>query len=153
AISGALCPSDIADHRSQSRRCRLNHVISCVQSQLITCKQGNASYRHFSPLELSAGDMYTDHQGTDDQCALMISVAPSVPPVCVHQCLVSGLISASCQYHITATYQCLPVHITATYQCPSELPFSVTHQCRLSVPISDACQCLSVPPTYASSSV
>ncbi|CAI9605710.1 unnamed protein product, partial [Staurois parvus] len=123
AISGALCPSDIADHRSQSRRCRLNHVISCVQSQLIT-----------------------DHQGTDDQCALMISVAPSVPPVCVHQCLVSGLISASCQYHITATYQCLPVHITATYQCPSELPFSVTHQCRLSVPISDACQCLSVPP-------
>ncbi|CAI9588366.1 unnamed protein product, partial [Staurois parvus] len=32
------------------------------------------------------GDMCTDHQGTDDQCALMICVAPAVPPVSVHQC-------------------------------------------------------------------
>ncbi|CAI9598929.1 unnamed protein product [Staurois parvus] len=73
--------------------------------------------------------MYTDHQGTDDQCALMISVAPAVPPV--------------------SAYQCLPVHINATYQCPSELPFSATYQCP-SVPpinaISTAYQChLSVP--------
>ncbi|CAI9621016.1 unnamed protein product [Staurois parvus] len=30
--------------------------------------------------------MYTDHQGTDNQCALMISVAPAVPAVSVHQC-------------------------------------------------------------------
>ncbi|CAI9588646.1 unnamed protein product, partial [Staurois parvus] len=79
--------------------------------------------------------MYTDHQGTDDQCALMISVAPAVPPASAHQC-----------------------HINATYQCPSELPFSVTyqcqsvppisaHQCRLSVPVSAAYQCcLTVPP-------
>ncbi|CAI9586249.1 unnamed protein product [Staurois parvus] len=82
--------------------------------------------------------MYTDHQGTDDQCALMISVAPAVPPVSVHQCLMSVLISA--------TYQCLPVHINATYQCPSELPFSVTRQCHLSMPISATYQCcLSVP--------
>ncbi|CAI9586147.1 unnamed protein product, partial [Staurois parvus] len=67
--------------------------------------------------------MYTDHQGTDDQCALMISVAPAVPAVSVHQC-----------------------HINATYQCPSELPFSVTHQCHLSVPPISASQCcLSVP--------
>ncbi|CAI9536881.1 unnamed protein product, partial [Staurois parvus] len=50
--------------------------------------------------------MYTDHQGTDDQCALMISVAPSMPPASDHQC------------HMNATYQCLPVHINATYQCP-----------------------------------
>ncbi|CAI9550504.1 unnamed protein product [Staurois parvus] len=56
--------------------------------------------------------MYTDHMSTDDQCALMISIAPAVPPVSVHHCLV-------------------PVHISATYQCPSELLFSVTHQCRL----------------------
>ncbi|CAI9576623.1 unnamed protein product, partial [Staurois parvus] len=77
--------------------------------------------------------MYTDHQGTDDQCALMISVAPAVPPVSVHQCLV--LISASCQCPSVphnATYQCLPVHINATYQCPFELPFmspiSATYQ-------------------------
>ncbi|CAI9534180.1 unnamed protein product, partial [Staurois parvus] len=93
--------------------------------------------------------MYTDHQGTDDQCALMISVAPAVPPVSVHQCLMSVP-------RASATYQCLAVHINATYQCPSELPFSVTHQCQsvlpvsamyqccLSVPISDACQCPSV---------
>ncbi|CAI9607963.1 unnamed protein product, partial [Staurois parvus] len=32
----------------KSRRCQLGHVISCVQSQLITCKQGNACFRHFS---------------------------------------------------------------------------------------------------------
>ncbi|CAI9612418.1 unnamed protein product [Staurois parvus] len=67
--------------------------------------------------------MYTDHQCTDDQCALMISVAPAVPAVSVHQC-----------------------HINATYQCPSELPFSVTHQCQSVPPISAANQChLSVP--------
>ncbi|CAI9539470.1 unnamed protein product, partial [Staurois parvus] len=77
-------------------------------------------------------DIYTDHQGTADECALMICVAPAVPPVSVHQCI--------------------PVHINATYQCPSDLPFSVTHQCqsvpplndnqcRLSVPVSAAYQC------------
>ncbi|CAI9611388.1 unnamed protein product, partial [Staurois parvus] len=71
----------------------------------------------------------------------MISVAPAVPPVSVHQCLMSVLISASCQ--------CPSVHINATYQCPSELPFSVTHQCQ-SVPPIKANQChLSVLPISA----
>ncbi|CAI9554026.1 unnamed protein product [Staurois parvus] len=61
----------------------------------------------------------------------MISGAPAVPPVSVHQCL---YVSAH-----QCTYQCLPVHINATYQCPSELPFSVTHQCCQSVlPVSAA---------------
>ncbi|CAI9542212.1 unnamed protein product, partial [Staurois parvus] len=77
----------------KSRRCQLGHVISCVQLQLIT-----------------------DHQGTADQCALMISVASAVPPVIVHQCHLSVLISATCQ-------------------CPSE-----PHQCHISVPTS-AHQC------------
>ncbi|CAI9544144.1 unnamed protein product, partial [Staurois parvus] len=82
----------------KSRRCRLSHVISCVQSQLIT-----------------------DHQGTDDQCALMICVAPAVPPVSIHQCQLSVLIHATCQ-------------------CPS-----VPHQCHISVP-TGAHQChISVP--------
>ncbi|CAI9543263.1 unnamed protein product, partial [Staurois parvus] len=81
-----------------SRRRRLCHVISCVQSQPI------------------AWDIYTDHQGTDDQCARMISVAPAVPPVSVHQCQMSVLINATCQ-------------------CPS-----VPHQCNISVPTS-AHQC------------
>ncbi|CAI9554463.1 unnamed protein product, partial [Staurois parvus] len=90
--------------------------------------------------------MYTDHQGTDDQCALMISVAPEVPPVSVHQCQQSVIISATCQCHINATYQCIPVHINATYQCPSELPFNVTYQCQSVPPISAANQChISVP--------
>ncbi|CAI9602805.1 unnamed protein product, partial [Staurois parvus] len=90
------------DH-GKSRTCRLGHVISCVQSQLITW------------------DMYTDHQGTDDQCALMISVAPEVPPVSAHQC------------H-------MPVSISGTCQCPS-----VPHQCHISVHTS-AHQChISVP--------
>ncbi|CAI9559064.1 unnamed protein product, partial [Staurois parvus] len=76
---------------------------------------------------------------TDDQCALMISVAPEVPPVSVHQCQQSVLI----------TYQCIPVHINATYQCPSELPFNVTHQCQ-SVPPINANQChISVLPISA----
>ncbi|CAI9547671.1 unnamed protein product [Staurois parvus] len=99
----------------------------CVQSQLITW------------------DMYTDHRGTDDQCALMISVAPEVPPVSVHQCQCSSV----------------PVPTNATYQCPSELPFNVTYQwqsvppinanqCHLSVlPISASQCCLSVPVSAA----
>ncbi|CAI9585361.1 unnamed protein product, partial [Staurois parvus] len=90
----------------KSRRCRLGHVISCVQSQLITCKQGNAGYQHFSPLELSE-ERRANHQGTDDQCALMICVAPAAQPVSVHQC-----------------------HISSTFQCSS-----VPHQCHISVPI------------------
>ncbi|CAI9594767.1 unnamed protein product, partial [Staurois parvus] len=81
----------------KSRRCRLGHVISCVQSQLITW------------------DMYTDHQSTDDQCALMICVAPAVPPVSVHQCQLSVLSMPPASAH-----QC---HI------------SVPHQCHISVPI------------------
>ncbi|CAI9586727.1 unnamed protein product, partial [Staurois parvus] len=109
AIAGALCPSDTADH-GKSQRCRLGHVISCVQSQLITW------------------DMYTDHQSTDDQCALMISVAPEVPPVSVHQCQQSVLISATCQCpsvpHISA-YQCTSMpHISAHLSCLSMSPIS-----------------------------
>ncbi|CAI9559773.1 unnamed protein product, partial [Staurois parvus] len=105
----------ITDH-GKSRRCQLGHVIICVKSQLIT-----------------------DHQGTDDQCALMISVAPAVPPVSVHQCLMS------------VPHQCyISVHINATYQCPSELPFSVTHQCQSVPPINATYQCASVPPNSAS---
>ncbi|CAI9568006.1 unnamed protein product, partial [Staurois parvus] len=83
------CVPRISPINGKSRRYRLGHAISCVQSQLISW------------------DMYTDHQGTDDQCALMISVAPAVPPVSVHQCQLSVLINA--------TYQCPSVHINATY--------------------------------------
>ncbi|CAI9561234.1 unnamed protein product [Staurois parvus] len=60
-------------------------------------------------------DMYTDHQSTDDQCALMICVAPAVPPISVHQCQLSVLIHATCQ-------------------CPSVPHFSA-HQYHISVPI------------------
>ncbi|CAI9541931.1 unnamed protein product, partial [Staurois parvus] len=110
----------ITDH-GKSQRYRLGHVISCVQSQLITW------------------DMYTDHQGTDDQCSLMISVAPAVPSVSVHQCLVSVFISASCQCpsvpHIRA-YQCtLMPHISAHLSCLSVSHISAS-QCHLSMPIS-----------------
>ncbi|CAI9532102.1 unnamed protein product, partial [Staurois parvus] len=74
--------------------------------------------------------MYTVHQGTDDQCALMICVAPAAPPASVHQCQLSVLIHATCQ-------------------CPS-----VPHQCHISVPISATSMphisahlsCLSVSP-------
>ncbi|CAI9586697.1 unnamed protein product, partial [Staurois parvus] len=73
--------------------------------------------------------------------ALMISVAPSVPPVIAHQCHLS--------VPINATYQCLPVH-NATYQCPIELPFSATYQCQSVLPISATYQCQQVPLISAS---
>ncbi|CAI9592257.1 unnamed protein product, partial [Staurois parvus] len=73
--------------------------------------------------------MYTDHQGTEDQCALMISVAPTVPHVSVHQCHLSVLINANCQCHINATYY------MSTYQCTS-MPHVSAHLSCLSVPDS-----------------
>ncbi|CAI9550299.1 unnamed protein product [Staurois parvus] len=61
----------------KSQRCWLGHVISCVQSQLIT-----------------------DHQSTDDQCTL-ICVAPAMPPVSVHQ---FQLCAHPC--HLPVPHQC-----------------------------------------------
>ncbi|CAI9581724.1 unnamed protein product [Staurois parvus] len=52
----------------------------------------------------------------------MICVAPAVPPVSVHQCLVSVLIRASCQ--------CPSV----PHQCHISVPTSA-HQCHISMPI------------------
>ncbi|CAI9605166.1 unnamed protein product, partial [Staurois parvus] len=85
------------------------------------------------------------------------------PPVSVHQCQQSVLISATCQYPSVAHHQCqsvppnsasqcrLTVPVTAAYQCRLSVPYiSAMYQCCLSVPISDACQC---PPTSTSSSV
>ncbi|CAI9620336.1 unnamed protein product [Staurois parvus] len=96
--------------------------------------------------------MYTDHQGTDDQCAL-ISVASAVPPVSVHQCIVSVLISASCQCpsvtHISV-FQCTSMpHISGHLSCLSVSPISAS-QCHLSMPISATYQCQSVPPNSVS---
>ncbi|CAI9595585.1 unnamed protein product [Staurois parvus] len=83
--------------------------------------------------------MYTDHQGTDDQCALMISVAPEVPPVSVEQCHVPVPISATSTPYISA-YQCTSMpHISAHLSCPSVSPISAS-QCHLSVPVSAAYQ-------------
>ncbi|CAI9573085.1 unnamed protein product, partial [Staurois parvus] len=99
--------------------------------------------------------MYTDHQGTDDQCALMICVAPAVPPVSAHPCHLPVPISATSMPHFTA-YQCTSMpHISAHLSCNSVSPISASHhlsvlpissiyECCLSVPISDACQCPSV---------
>ncbi|CAI9539115.1 unnamed protein product, partial [Staurois parvus] len=71
----------------------------------------------------------------------MISLAPEVPPLSVHQCQQSVL-SATCP---SVPHQChISVHINATYQCPSELPFNVTYQCQSVPPISAAYQCQSV---------
>ncbi|CAI9619159.1 unnamed protein product, partial [Staurois parvus] len=80
--------------------------------------------------------MYTDHQGTGDQCALMISVAPAVPPISVHQCpcqcLMPVPISATSMPHISA-YQCTSMpHISAHLSCLSVSPISAS-QCHLSV--------------------
>ncbi|CAI9610298.1 unnamed protein product, partial [Staurois parvus] len=94
--------------------------------------------------------MYTDHQSTDDQCVLMISVAPEVPPVSAHQCHVPVPISATPMPHISA-YQCTSMpHISAHLSCLSMSPISAS-QCHLSMPISATYQCYqSVPPISAS---
>ncbi|CAI9599579.1 unnamed protein product, partial [Staurois parvus] len=113
----------------KSRRCRLGHVISCVQSQLIT----------------------------DDQCGPRSATCqcPSVPAVSAEKFHMPVPISAY-QYtsmrHISAHQSCLSVSpISATYECRQSVPpISAIYQCCLSVPINDAClahQCrLPVPP-------
>ncbi|CAI9587112.1 unnamed protein product [Staurois parvus] len=74
----------------------------------------------------------------------MISVAPSVPPVSVHQCHQSVLINATCQCP-SVPYQCHISVPTSAHQCPSELPFSATYQCQSVLPISAIYPCQSVP--------
>ncbi|CAI9550990.1 unnamed protein product, partial [Staurois parvus] len=94
----------------KSRRCRLGHVISCFQSQLITCKQGNAGYRHFSPTSCNADSSALMISPRHRHLSVSISTSSqcsSMPPASAHQC-----------------------HINATYQFPS-----VPHQCYISVPI------------------
>ncbi|CAI9565851.1 unnamed protein product, partial [Staurois parvus] len=115
----------------KSRRCRLGYVIICVQSQLIT-----------------------DHQSTDDQCALMICVAPAVPPVSVHQCQLSVLIHATCQCpsvpHFSA-YQCRSMpHISAHLSCLLVSPISAS-QCHQSMPVTATCQCCQSVPSISAS--
>ncbi|CAI9619243.1 unnamed protein product, partial [Staurois parvus] len=87
------------------------------------------SYDQLCPITADhIGDMYTDHLGTDDQCALMITVAPEVH--------LSVLISATCQCpsvpHISA-YQCTSMpHISAHLSCLSMSPITAS-QCHLSM--------------------
>ncbi|CAI9568154.1 unnamed protein product, partial [Staurois parvus] len=85
--------------------------------------------------------MYTDHQGTDDQCAPMISVAPSVPAVSAHQCYLPVPISATSMPHISS-YQCTSMpHISGHLSCLSVPPI-IASQCHLSVlSISAAYHC------------
>ncbi|CAI9576706.1 unnamed protein product [Staurois parvus] len=123
--------------------------------------------------------MYTDYQGTDDQCGPRSATCqyPSVPRASAHQCYMPVPISATSMPHISA-YQCtsmphISAHlsclsmspISATYQCLSVLPISASQccltvpytsaafQCPSVMPVNAACQCPSVQPTSASSSV
>ncbi|CAI9563409.1 unnamed protein product, partial [Staurois parvus] len=88
------------------------------------------------PITADHMDIYTDHQGSGDQCALMISVAPAVP--CA---------SATSMPNISA-YQCTSVpNISAHLSCLSVPPISAMYQCCLSVMLVNAHQChLPVPP-------
>ncbi|CAI9568705.1 unnamed protein product, partial [Staurois parvus] len=106
----------------KSRRCLLGYVISCVQSQLITCKQGNASY--LCP---------------DDQCSPSSATCqcPSVPCVSAHPCHLPVPISATSMPHISAHLSCLSVSPINANQCHlSVLPISATNQCQSVPPIS-----------------
>ncbi|CAI9584309.1 unnamed protein product, partial [Staurois parvus] len=100
----------------KSRRCRLRHVISCVQSQLITCP--------------------------DDLCSPSSATCqcPSVPAVSAHPCHLPVPISVTSMLHISA-YQCTSMpNTTAHLSCLSVSPISAS-QCRPSVPVSVAYQC------------
>ncbi|CAI9614059.1 unnamed protein product, partial [Staurois parvus] len=89
-----LCPhSGSAIHR-KSRRCRLGHVISGFQSQLITCKQGNAGYRHLSPQRWSA-----------------------------HQCHINATYQCPSELHFSVTHQCQSVQPINASQCRLTVPY------------------------------
>ncbi|CAI9619202.1 unnamed protein product, partial [Staurois parvus] len=108
----------------KSQRCQLGHVISLVQSQLI------------------AWDMYTGHQGTDDQCSPSSATCqcPLMPAISAHQCPLPVPISATSMSHISA-YRCTSMpHISAHLSCLSVSPISATYQCP-SVPPISAHQC------------
>ncbi|CAI9602973.1 unnamed protein product, partial [Staurois parvus] len=81
----------------KSRRCLLGHVISCVQSQLIT-----------------------DHQGTDDQCGPRSATCqcPSVPAASAEQCHINATYQCPSELPFSVSHQCnLSMPISATYQC------------------------------------
>ncbi|CAI9600215.1 unnamed protein product, partial [Staurois parvus] len=135
---GALCPSDTADHE-KSRRCRLGHVISCVQSQLISlCPDDQCGSRR-ATCQCPSVPAVSAHQCQQSVLISASSQCSSVPAVSAHQCQQSVLISATCQCpsvpHASA-YQCTSMpHISAHLSCLSMSP---------SVPVRAACQCQSV---------
>ncbi|CAI9562822.1 unnamed protein product, partial [Staurois parvus] len=70
--------------------------------------------------------MYTDHQGTNDQCSPSSATCqcPSMPTVSAHQCHLPVPISASSMPHISA-YQCTSMpHSSAHLSCLSLSPIS-----------------------------
>ncbi|CAI9594462.1 unnamed protein product [Staurois parvus] len=71
-------------------------------------------------------DMYTDHQGTDDQCSPSSATS-------VHQCQLSVLIHATCQCP-SVPHQCHISVPTIAHQCHISVPTSA-HPCHISVPI------------------
>ncbi|CAI9581039.1 unnamed protein product, partial [Staurois parvus] len=103
----------------KSRRYRLGHVSSCVQSQLIT-----------SP----AAPPVSFHQCQLSMLIHATCQCPSVP----HQCHISVPISATSIPHISAHLSCLSVPpISAANQCHlSVLPISAIYQCQPVQPIS-----------------
>ncbi|CAI9580572.1 unnamed protein product, partial [Staurois parvus] len=80
--------------------------------------------------------MYTDHQGTDDQCSPSSATyqRPSMPAVSA-QCHLPVPISATSMPHISA-YQCTSMpDISAHLSCLSVSPISAS-QCHPSMPVS-----------------
>ncbi|CAI9600179.1 unnamed protein product, partial [Staurois parvus] len=104
----------------KSRRCRLGHVISCVQSQLIASVPPVSAYQC--------------------QLSVLINATFQLHINATYQCL---------PVHINATYQCLSeLPFSVTYHCQSVPPINAS-QCHLSVRISASYQRQSVLPISA----
>ncbi|CAI9619564.1 unnamed protein product, partial [Staurois parvus] len=92
----------------KSRRCRLSHVISCVQSQLIAS---------VPPVSVH-------------QCKLSVIIhatcqCPSVP---------HSAYQGISMPHISAHLSCLSVSLISASQCHLSMPVSATYKCCQSVP-------------------
>ncbi|CAI9581788.1 unnamed protein product, partial [Staurois parvus] len=109
-----------------SQRRRLDHAISCVQSQLIA-----------SPVERRASNWHSTERTCtlvlcpNDQCSPSSATCqcPTMSAVSAHQCHLLVPISATSMPHISAHLSCLSVPLISASQCHLSMPVGAAYQC------------------------